>query len=81
MGKERHGHHDIRPAATDARFGPAPAEEVRSHHDARYSGSETERPTDAGTVALHPAHPPIVSEETDDARLRSKSRITPPAAD
>ena len=26
-----------------------------------------------GTVALHPAHPPIVSEETDGARLRSKS--------
>src|SRR5205809_3275308 len=25
------------------------------------------------TVALHPAHPPIVSEETDGARLRSKS--------
>ena len=27
------------------------------------------------TVALHPAHPPIVSEETDGARLRSKSRV------
>jgi hypothetical protein len=30
------------------------------------------------TVALHPAHPPIVSEETDGARLRSKSHIGPP---
>ena len=29
---------------------------------------------------LHPAHPPIVSEETDGARLRSKSRITPAGA-
>jgi hypothetical protein len=28
------------------------------------------------TNALHPAHPPIVSEEPDGARLRSKSRIT-----
>ena len=27
------------------------------------------------TVALHPAHPPIVSEEPDGARLRSKSRF------
>ena len=28
-----------------------------------------------GTVALHPAHPPIVSEEPDGARLKSKSPI------
>ena len=27
------------------------------------------------TVALHPANPPIVSEEPDGARLRSKSRF------
>jgi transposase len=27
-----------------------------------------------GTVALHPAQPPIVSEEPDGARLKSKSR-------
>ncbi|HWM03156.1 MAG TPA: transposase [Actinophytocola sp.] len=26
------------------------------------------------TVALHPAHPPIVSEELDGARLRSESQ-------
>jgi hypothetical protein len=30
----------------------------------------------SSTVALHPAHPPIVSEETDGARLRSKSLLT-----
>jgi hypothetical protein len=29
-----------------------------------------------GTVALHPAQPPIVSEEPDGARLKSKSRIS-----
>src|SRR5215204_5441480 len=29
-----------------------------------------------GTVALHPAHPPIVSENPDGARLKSKSRLT-----
>ena len=28
-----------------------------------------------GTVALHPAHPPIVSEETDGARPKLKSRF------
>jgi transposase len=30
-----------------------------------------------GTVALHPAHPPTVSEEPDGARLKLKSRIAP----
>src|SRR6185295_11360700 len=28
-----------------------------------------------GKVALHPAHPPISSEEPDGARLKSKSRV------
>ena len=37
-------------------------------------GEQRELPTPR-TVALHPAHPPIVSEETDGARLRSKSRF------
>ena len=31
-----------------------------------------------GTVALHPADPPIVSEETDGARPKLKSRFTAP---
>src|SRR4029079_15723409 len=31
------------------------------------------------TVALHPANPPIVSEEPDGARLRSKSLFPPEA--
>src|SRR6185312_2212275 len=30
----------------------------------------------AGTVALHPANPPIVSEEPDGARSKLKSRVT-----